>query len=346
MVPGTETVLSQPDLLASLAKRDVVLLGEIHIRAEHHRWQLHVVTGLQALRPDLVIGFEMFPRRVQPALDRWVAGELDVAAFLAAGDWVNVWGYDAALYMPLFHFARMHRIPMVALNLDRDVVRSLSRDGWDSVDAVKDLGLSPPATAKTDYVDRLRAIFEEHLSRGTEAADAASREEGFQRFVATQQAWDRVMAQGLAAPRSGAARPLVVGVIGGGHMEYGAGIPNQLRDLGIGDTAVLLAWDAERPCESLVSAEGEPIADAVFGVRSPAPPPRPTRPLLGVLIETADSGVRVSRVVADSVAEAAGLKAGDRGRGSGWTAARRGRRPHRHRPAAGAGNLAAPAGAP
>ena len=31
-------------------------------------------------RPDMVIGFEMFPRRVQPVLDSWVAGNLTVRA--------------------------------------------------------------------------------------------------------------------------------------------------------------------------------------------------------------------------------------------------------------------------
>ena len=58
------------------AKRSVVLLGEMHDNPEHHRWQLQTLAALHAVRPDMVIGFEMFPRRVQKALDQWVAGEL------------------------------------------------------------------------------------------------------------------------------------------------------------------------------------------------------------------------------------------------------------------------------
>ena len=61
-----------------------------------------------------MIGFEMFPRRVQPALDRWVKGELTEQEFLNAVNWRKSWGYDAKLYMPLFDFARMNRIPVVA----------------------------------------------------------------------------------------------------------------------------------------------------------------------------------------------------------------------------------------
>src|SRR5688572_10608345 len=63
-------------VLQAASAKTVLLLGEEHDRAEHHRWQLHTLAALHARRPQLVLGFEMFPRRVQGALDRWVAGEL------------------------------------------------------------------------------------------------------------------------------------------------------------------------------------------------------------------------------------------------------------------------------
>ena len=75
-------VVDGAGLLAAMAQRAVVLLGEQHDDMDHHRWQLQTLAALHAQRPHLVIGFEMFPRRVQPALDRWVAGELTEAEFL------------------------------------------------------------------------------------------------------------------------------------------------------------------------------------------------------------------------------------------------------------------------
>ncbi|WP_284447252.1 ChaN family lipoprotein, partial [Fluviibacter phosphoraccumulans] len=57
-------------VLADAAASEVVLIGEQHDVEDHHRWQLQVLAALHAQRPDLVIGFEMFPRRVQPVLDR------------------------------------------------------------------------------------------------------------------------------------------------------------------------------------------------------------------------------------------------------------------------------------
>jgi len=90
-VPGGGPVAAQ-EILSRAAREQIVLAGEEHDNADHHRWQLQALSVLAALRPKLVLGFEMFPRRVQPALDRWVAGKLSEAEFLTASDWSGVWG--------------------------------------------------------------------------------------------------------------------------------------------------------------------------------------------------------------------------------------------------------------
>src|SRR5574341_1792241 len=97
-------------LIAEMASRDVVLLGETHEDPDHHRWQLHTLAALHAQRPRMVLGFEAFPRRVQPGLDKWVAGALTAQQLLAEAEWDEVWGLPAELYLPLFEFARLHRI--------------------------------------------------------------------------------------------------------------------------------------------------------------------------------------------------------------------------------------------
>ena len=104
MVPGGGEI-SNPEIIAQAAKSDVVLLGETHVNKEHHRWQLQALAAIHAVRPDMVIGFEMFPRRVQSVLDRWVAGELTEQEFL--GD--VQWGVSGAL-MRVFicHYSILH----------------------------------------------------------------------------------------------------------------------------------------------------------------------------------------------------------------------------------------------
>ena len=74
------------------------------------------------------------------------------------------------------------------------------------------------------------------------------------------------MAEAIAGTLRDERHPLVVGIMGSGHIEYGDGVPYQLAALGIDDVATALPWpaDAEYPIHD------PPIADILFGV-APAP---------------------------------------------------------------------------
>jgi len=303
--PGGERLDAQA-VAAEAARRAVVLLGERHDSFEHHRWQLQMLAALHAQRPDMVIGFEMFPRRVQPALDRWVAGELSEADFLKAADWTTVWSMNPALYMPLFHFARMNRIPMIALNIDPALRRATSARGFGAVPETEREGVTQPAAASGAYIDYLLPIYREHPSDGRKAGEINRDDPAFRRFVETQTLWDRAMAQALRDAAERPSRPLVVGIMGGGHIIHGYGVPHQLRDLGVTDVMTLMPWDRGKDCAELVAG----YADAVFGVAAPAVV-APKRQLLGVQIEAAKEGVRILKVTDKSIAEGAGLLAGD-----------------------------------
>lgn len=320
--PGTGEAIAPGLLMASLARRSVVLLGEEHDNAEHHRWQLQMLAALHAHQPDLIVGFEMFPRRVQPALDRWAAGELDVQTFLKQSEWGEVWSFDPDLYLPLFHFARQNRLSMVALNVERTLVARVGREGWAAIPIDQRVGLSDPAAASDAYLSYLAEVFvEKQYRRATDepqeaeahpndAADPAPvvETDEFKRFTAAQLTWDRAMAEALAAARWKRPESLVVGVVGRGHAQFGHGVPHQLADLGVADTAVVFPVDMAAACKGLPGG----IADAVFVV---APPERiaeaPSKPKLGVMIQRTDDGVRIMQVVEASIAETSALAAGD-----------------------------------
>jgi uncharacterized iron-regulated protein len=114
------------EIVANAAKQDVVLLGEQHDLEDHHRWQLQMLSALHAQRPEMVIGFEMFPRRIQPVLDQWVAGSLSAQEFLKQAEWDKVWTFPPHIYMPLFEFARINKIPMRALNVEKSLTRMVA----------------------------------------------------------------------------------------------------------------------------------------------------------------------------------------------------------------------------
>jgi uncharacterized iron-regulated protein len=324
--PADGAIKAYDRIIEAAAASPVVMLGEVHPHIEHHRWQLAVISALHGRRPDMVLGFESFPRAVQPVLDRWVEGELSEQAFLEEVNWSRIWGFDPELYLPMFHFARLHRIPMIALNVERDFVSRIRDEGLENIPEDERRGLTEPKAPVDDYLDSLAATFGQHLDlrgddadadEGDESVEADGAEEApldikddprFQRFVRVQTTWDRAMAQALAEASAGDGAPLVVGVLGNGHLERGFGVPYQLLDLGIGNGTVFMPVAPVESCETYQ----EEVADGLFIL-----PPlsqiaeAPSGPKLGVMIETAENRVRVLQVVDDSIAEASDIRDGD-----------------------------------
>src|SRR5229473_538405 len=308
-----------------VAKTAVVLLGESHTDGDHHRWQLHTLAALHGRGGNIVIGFEAFPRCLQSVLGDWVEGKLTDEAFLKASEWRQVWGYDAALYMPLFQFARLNRIPMIALNVERKLVSRVGQQGWEGVPAAEREGLSDPAPASPAYQRELARVylFKKALppgadpfsaSQGTspqepdEAALAeAVKQPEFQRFVEAQLTWDRAMAEALAGAKRKFSDATVVGILGSGHVAEGYGVPHQLEALGGAGVTTNIPVSADAACMLV----GTSFADALFTLPREDETPPPDRPRLGVVLVDGDGAPRVNQVVGDSVAEIAGLKVGD-----------------------------------
>ncbi len=319
--PATGRTLAVAPLMASLARRPVVLLGEEHDNEEHHRWQLQTLAALHAWRPAVVVGFEMFPRRVQPVLDRWADGSLTVPDFLVQSDWEKVWGFDPDLYLPLFHFVRQNRLSMIGLNVERSLIARIGRVGWDAIPADQRAGLATPAMASEGYLRSLADLWtKSHQRHGAGATeeqaaepeatdpDAVMEDENFRHFVAAQQTWDRAMAEALADARRKRPDSLIVGVMGQGHAEYGYGVPHQLKDIGLADSAVLLPVESTTACQGLAPN----IADAVFIVAPRDRSKKPDdRPRLGVRIEAVEQGILITSVIKGSIAEASELAAKD-----------------------------------
>lgn len=253
--PRTRSLVDHADLMARMGKQQAVLLGETHDRFDIHRWQLHVAAGLLATGRRLVMGFEMFPRRVQPALDAFVAGELDADTFLEKAEWKTVWNFDPDLYLPLFHFCRQFKVPMRALNCYRALVTRVGKEGWDAIPVEERDGLTPAKPATMEYRQYLFDVTGgARPDREAKSADHLA----FDRFVRAQQTWDRAFACNIAYALEDDPEALVIGIIGRGHLEYGYGTPFQLDDLGITRVSVLLPSDED------FESEETPIADAIF----------------------------------------------------------------------------------
>ena len=227
--------------------------------------------------------------------------------------------------MPLFQFARLNRIPMIAMNVDRKLVSQVGQKGWASIPPSEREGLSDPAPASPAYQRDLARIYamKKMMPPGMDpgsippgmpmpepdeaALDAAMKEPEFNRFVEAQLTWDRAMAEALAGAKRKFSNATIVGVLGSGHVQEGYGVPHQLKDLGVTVQTSLIPVTTDAACKLV----GTSYADAIFTLPRADDTPPPERPRLGVFLAQGDGAPRISQVASGSVAEATGIKAGD-----------------------------------
>jgi uncharacterized iron-regulated protein len=217
-------------MLADLTRADVVFVGEQHDDANTHSLELAIVEGLTRRRAPLVIAMEMFERDVQSLVDRYLAGSMTEAQFLAES---RPWPRYESDYRPLIEFAKAHQIPIVASNVPRRIASDVAQTGISVVDG---LGSDRPLAAREiqcptsgEYYDRFLGMMGEHPPSGDPAvSDARTKND---RFYFAQCLKDETMGQSIAdAFESNAARhATIVHMNGAFHSDYAQGTAASVR---------------------------------------------------------------------------------------------------------------------
>ena len=125
-------------LVADAGNSELILIGESHDNRSHHDMQLAVIRSLWAKKFPLAIGLEMMQSDSQPELDDWVSGKMNEEAFRVA--FAENWS-DWDMYRDIFIFARDNRIPMIAMNVPKEIVKKVAHQGWGSLTAEEKQGL-------------------------------------------------------------------------------------------------------------------------------------------------------------------------------------------------------------
>ncbi len=195
----------------------VVLVGEVHDRPDHHAKQLGVIQALHEAGVDLGVGMEMFRRETQPELDRWTAGESDATDFIKI--YYDNWNYPWPLYADILEFARDERIPVLGLNVARDVTNQVARAGFKSLNEEQRKRL-PEVTCRVDS-EYMSFIQRAYGMRGHGNFD-------FTNFCEAQLVWDKSMAiHALDFLYANPDRVMVI-LAGNGHV-WRLGIPDQIQ---------------------------------------------------------------------------------------------------------------------
>ena len=296
-------------LIDKLADKRVVFVGESHDRYEDHLNQWAIIYGLHVKEKDLAIGMEFFQQPFQQDLDDYVAGRISEAELLRRTDYFERWRFDYRLYRPLLRLARDHGIPIVALNLEKEITEKVGDGGIEALSEAERARI-PADMDRGDevYRARVRAVFDAHpqmrdhdSEEGKEEPEAADAR--FERFLSVQLLWDEGMAERAARYLQDNPGKMMVVLAGAGHLEYGQGIPKRLQRR-IQAPAAIVLNGSERDLDPQA-------ADFLLYPRRVA---LPAAGLLGVRLDTEakGEGVAVKGFAEDSGAKAAGMAEGDR----------------------------------
>lgn len=204
----------EADMMDAVSASDFVLVGEIHDNPRHHDIQADVLREMTASgrRPAVIL--EMVPHGLQPELDAFNTHEdPDVSALGTKLRWQERGWPDWAIYKPVVEAAADAGLPLVAGDLDREVIRAIGK-GQDSAEKS---GIVYPEPERA----RLRAELESaHCGLLPDAALSP--------MIDVQAARDRSLADAMVAAGGTGGAVLIAGR---GHVRNDWGVPFVLRHI-------------------------------------------------------------------------------------------------------------------
>ncbi len=210
-----EMLLSE--VISELKKNRIILVGEHHTNKNHHFAQLNVIQSLNEAGVRVAIGLEMFRNDSQQALDHWVDGNIGEAEFQEI--YYDNWTYPWTAYQMIFEYAKKEKIPMIGLNVPRDITRQVSRKGFNSL-SEEQKGKLANVSCRVDkeYMDYIKKAFGGH----------GHGKLNFTYFCEAQLVWDSAMAINTLEYLKKYPDAVVVLLAGTGHVRKGA-VPRQIR---------------------------------------------------------------------------------------------------------------------
>ena len=121
-------------------------------------------------------------------LDAWVKGNINEKDF--AQVFKQNWGFNWLLYRDIFLYARNEKIPLIGLNVPREIARKVARGGFQSL-SDNDLATLPPGIScdlDQRYMDFIRRLY----------SFKGGKDKNFVNFCEAQVVWDQSMAWYLA----------------------------------------------------------------------------------------------------------------------------------------------------
>ncbi len=280
------------EIMNTISDKSIIFVGEKHPRYEDHRIQLEIIMELFQRGKKFAIGMEMFQRPFQKALDDYLSGIISEREFMKASEYFKRWKFDYNFYREIIEFAKAKGIPIVALNLQEEIVKKVAEGGLDVLTQEEKREIPQDMDmADEHYRERLMKVFKLHEK---------SIITNFEYFYQSQILWDETMAHSIAQFFTDHPDYQMVVLAGEQHIIFSSGIPKRSSRITGKEYAILLNGIPE----DLDNNVGDFI---LF----PEPMTLPTSPILGVLLQEDEGSIKVKHILPGSIASRAGINKDD-----------------------------------
>ncbi len=284
-------------MMQAIANKKVIFVGEAHTTYVHHINQLEIIKSLHKQGKKVAIGMEMFQRKFQPVLDDFIAKKIDEKTFLRRSEYFIRWKYNYNLYKPIMDYARENNIPVVALNLEKEIVKKVTKNGFYALSA-DEKSMLPQTLDFTNiaYRNHLNSIFgaREHMQA---MHDNNSTTPNNDFLYQSQILWEETMAETAAAYIQTHNIDTFVVLAGVGHIINHHGIPERLhRRLNLPYSIIVQDMPTVEQSADFILYTNQ------MAVKEPLK--------LGVMLDTAKQ-LKVLSVLKDSLASTLGIQKDD-----------------------------------
>jgi len=219
IVSESEGVIDMKDLIDEISDKKIIYIGEFHDNSLHHKIQLGIVKKLWNKNHRLALGMEMFQSRFQDIINKYLKGNMDEDEFLEKTGYKDRWGFDYSLYKPIIDFCKKNRIPVIALDIDSELIKKVSARGISSLSS-SELDELPKYIDFTNknYEKLLYNVFKEH----PRVPDS-----NFKKFYSSQLVRDEEMAENIDKFFKANPEYQIVILTGNGHIMYSYGTPSR-----------------------------------------------------------------------------------------------------------------------
>ncbi|MDD8030592.1 MAG: ChaN family lipoprotein [Acidobacteriota bacterium] len=254
-------VVTFEQMVKDLKKVRLVYAGETHDNQEMHDWQVRIIKSLYNQDPNLGIGLEQVTVDLQPILDSWAAGKLSQEEFLRQINWYLTWNFNFGYYQKIFNLAKEKKIPVFALNVPRDLITKIRKQGYQAMSEEEKKLIPPLDLNYEEHRLLIRTVFESEEIPPQMKGN--SLEAMFESLYRAQVAWDETMGLNVIRAAETTGCRMVV-LAGSGHLIYNLGLNLRASRLSRLPSATVIGVVVPENSKLKVSRG---LADYIYGVK-------------------------------------------------------------------------------